>query len=146
MGPDAEQETFFYSGASWFEVFWTAPAGNAYYNLAHQWMAAYLNTLNEASVPTEVQAALDAAGTWFDDPAHAPNYAATLKGKEAKFLREWASTLDQYNNGLIGPGHCDEDAGSLVGLLPLLPLLSLAAPGVRRHLRRRGRYLERDID
>jgi hypothetical protein len=31
-------------------------------------------------------------------------------------VREWASILDQYNNGLIGPGHCDEDGFSGLGI------------------------------
>ena len=36
-----------------------------------------------------------------------------LKGKTAKEIRAFwiglAETLDDYNNGLTGPGHCDED-------------------------------------
>ena len=54
-GPDT---VFFLSGASWYQVFWTAPAGNQYYNLAHQYMAARLNVLDGASVPASVAAAI----------------------------------------------------------------------------------------
>ena len=41
-GPNA---TFFLSGQTWYQVFWTAPKGNAYYILAHQYEAAKLNIL-----------------------------------------------------------------------------------------------------
>ncbi len=52
---------FFLSGASWYQVFWTAPAGNAYYNLADQYMAARLNILDGASAPASVSDAITAA-------------------------------------------------------------------------------------
>src|ERR671911_475978 len=56
---------FFLSGASWYQVFWTAPAGNAYYNLAHQYMAARLNVLDGASAPSSVTDAIASATTLF---------------------------------------------------------------------------------
>ena len=52
---------FFLSGASWYQVFWTAPAGNAYYNLADQYMAARLNILDGASAPASVSSAITTA-------------------------------------------------------------------------------------
>ena len=52
---------FFLSGASWYQVFWTAPAGNAYYNLADQYMAARLNILDGASAPASVSDAITTA-------------------------------------------------------------------------------------
>jgi hypothetical protein len=112
--PDGPDTTFFYSGQSWYEVFWTPPkGGNAYYQLAHQWMAATLNVLAGASTTTEVDAALADAEAWFDNPAHTPEYAGSLHGKNGKEERaqliEWAGILGDYNTGLIGPGHCDED-------------------------------------
>ena len=52
-------EDFYNSGQTWFEVLWTAPqGGNAYYQLAHQWIAATLNTLNEAGTTADVDEAL----------------------------------------------------------------------------------------
>ncbi len=73
-------------------------------------MAAYLNTLNDASVPTEVQDALDAAEDLFN--TYTPAQIAALKGKSGNALRsqflELATILDNYNNGFIGPGHCSE--------------------------------------
>ncbi len=41
---------FYLSGQTWYQVFWTPPSGgNAYYILAHQYMAARLNQLNGAT-------------------------------------------------------------------------------------------------
>lgn len=62
-----EQNTAFYSsGATWYQVFWTPPKGNSYYNLAHQYMAAELNLLNGASAGADVQAAMTQAEALFN--------------------------------------------------------------------------------
>jgi hypothetical protein len=107
--PSGADTIFFLSGQTWYEVFWTPPAGNAYYNLAHQYMAAKLNILNGAD-PAAAQAALDAATILFN--TYTPDTVATLKGKTGTILRaqfiSLATTLDNYNNGYIGPGHCSE--------------------------------------
>lgn len=108
-GPD---ETFFLSGQTWYEVFWTAPKGNAYYNLAHQYMAAVLNGVNGANTAV-VNAALTSATTLFEN--YTPAEIAAKKGQAAprpQFI-SLAGTLASYNEGAIGPGHCDEDAFSL---------------------------------
>jgi hypothetical protein len=99
---------FFLSGASWYQVFWTAPAGNAYYNLADQYMAARLNILDGASAPASVSNAITAATALFN--AYKPAQIAALKGSDAlrKQFVELAGILGSYNEGLIGPGHCDE--------------------------------------
>jgi hypothetical protein len=99
--------TFYLSGQSWFTVFWTAPQGNAYYNLAHQFMAAKLNVLAGASTTPAVDSALAAAHTFFSTytPANWPK-------AQKNAILALATTLDQYNNGLIGPGHCDGDVVS----------------------------------
>jgi hypothetical protein len=98
-----EETIFFLSGKSWFEVFNTAPKGNAYYNLAHQYMAAYLNTLTGASVTSEVQDALDDAETFFSANAPTATISKTVKAQ----LTSLAGTLGAYNEGEIGPGHCE---------------------------------------
>lgn len=100
-----ENTSFFRSGKSWYQVFWTAPAGNVYYNLAHQYMAARLNILNGAD-PAEVSAALAQATTLFE--TYTPAQVAGLKGNAKLTWTSLASLLDQYNNGYIGPGHCSE--------------------------------------
>lgn len=107
-GPDTP---FFLSGQSWYQVLWTPPAGgNAYYILAHQYIAARLNMLNGASSTPAVDAALAGAEILFG--AYTPSEAAALKGKYAKEIRNsflgYAGILGSYNEGLIGPGHCDE--------------------------------------
>lgn len=97
---------FFLSGQSWIEVFGTSPAGNAYYTLAHQYMAAVLNGLAGAN-QSAVQSALASAATLFN--TYTPAQIGVLKGSNAlrKQFVALAETLDDYNNGLIGPGHCN---------------------------------------
>jgi hypothetical protein len=112
LGPDT---TFFLSGQTWYEVFWTAPKkGNAYYQLAHQYMAAKLNILAGASSTASVDAAITWAETFFSTytPSNWP------KGLKTTIVQN-AGVLGSYNEGVTGPGHCDEDAaarrGNLVG-------------------------------
>ncbi|MFN8375903.1 MAG: hypothetical protein U0694_23900 [Anaerolineae bacterium] len=102
--PNGPDTTFFLSGRSWYQVFWTPPAGNAYYNLAHQYMAAKLNILNGASSTAAVNAAITAAEAFFNTYTPSSNLSRTARQQALA----WAATLDQYNNGLIGPGHCSE--------------------------------------
>jgi hypothetical protein len=104
VGPLGASTPFFSSGKTWYQAFWTAPAGNVYYQLAHQYMAAKLNVLNGAASTPAVDTALASAETFFG--ANAPT--ATLTRAQIHQLRNLASLLDQYNNGLIGPGHCSE--------------------------------------
>ena len=108
LGAQQETATFFLSGKSWYGVFWTAPAGNAYYQLADQYMAAQLNVLNGANVPANVQTALNQAATLFN--TYTPAQIAALKGNST--LRQQfvslAGVLGSYNEGQTGPGHCSE--------------------------------------
>ena len=105
LGPLEEDTIFFKSGKTWYQVFWTPPAGNAFYNLAHQYMAAKLNILNGASAPQSVTDAIAAAEALFNAQGFNDT---TLSKAEQKTALSLASTLDKYNNGLIGPGHCSE--------------------------------------
>ena len=110
--PSAEDSPFFLSGQTYFEVLWTAPQGNVYYNLAHQYIAARLNQLDGAAVPANVQTAINQATTLFN--TYTDEQAAAWKGKVGKDLRAQfialAGLLASYNEGAIGPGHCDEPA------------------------------------
>lgn len=103
LGPDT---VFFLSGQTWYEVFWTSPKkGNAYYILAHQYMAAKLNILSGASSTAAVDAAITWAETFFS--TYTPtNWPAGLKTT----IVQNAGILGDYNEGTIGPGHCDEDS------------------------------------
>jgi hypothetical protein len=105
VGPLQEDTPFFNSNRTWYTVFWTPPAGNAYFNLAHQYMAAKLNLLNGAASTSAVDAAITGAEALFN--AQGPG-DVMLSATERRAALGFASTLDQYNNGLIGPGHCDE--------------------------------------
>jgi hypothetical protein len=110
FGPDTP---FFLSGQTYYQVLWTQPrGGNAYYILARAWIAAYLNVLNGADIPAEVLAAWDAAKTGFE--TYTPAEVGAWKrnnGDRAAWI-ELAGILDEYNNGLTGPGHCSEDSSS----------------------------------
>ncbi len=108
LGASQEDTIFFLSGKTFYQVLWTAPAGNAYYILADQYIAASLNVLNGATTPAEVQSALNEATTLFQ--TWTPAQVGAQKGTQQprKRMLELAGLLDMYNNGLIGPGHCSE--------------------------------------
>ncbi|MBT8335808.1 MAG: hypothetical protein KJO11_04325, partial [Gemmatimonadetes bacterium] len=105
--PAGADTPFFLSGQSYYEVFQTPVKGNQYYNLAHQWMGAYLNVLNGASIPADVLTAWNEAQVLFE--TYTPGDIDGLRGKDplrADFVR-LAGILGSYNEGDIGPGHCD---------------------------------------
>lgn len=89
-GPDA---AFFASGKTWYEMFWTPVKGDKYVQLAHQYMAAKLNVLNGATPTAAVTQAIADAEAYFNGGAY-PTGAHSILG--------------EFNEGLIGPGHCDE--------------------------------------
>ena len=102
-----ENTTFFLSGKTYYQVLWTSPAGNAYYNLSFHYIAAELNELNGADF-SAAQAAFDEATALFE--LYTPAQIAALRGNSpvrANFIR-LAGILGQYNEGYIGPGHCDD--------------------------------------
>jgi hypothetical protein len=98
---------FFDSSQSYYEVLWTEPAGNAYYILAHAYIAAELNERNGSDF-TDAQSAFDTATDIFEE--YEPMDIAGLPGNSklrSQFI-DLGVTLDDYNNGIIGPGHCGE--------------------------------------
>jgi hypothetical protein len=99
-----EDTPFFKSGKTYYQVMWTAPKGNPYYILAHQYVAAKLNVLNGAGTTAEVSAAIAGAEAFFT----AKSPSDTLSDAQKKQVLAWASLLDKYNNGLIGPGNCSD--------------------------------------
>ncbi|MDD1667776.1 MAG: hypothetical protein LUO96_04840, partial [Methanomicrobiales archaeon] len=107
--PEGEDTIFFLSGQSWYNVFLTEPStenGGAYYTLAHQYMAAVLNTLQAepASTTPEVDAAMAWAKAFFE--ANAPTEWQGLVDQSD--ITDNSEILDEYNNGLAdgGPPHC----------------------------------------
>jgi hypothetical protein len=107
VGATEENTPFFISGGTWYSVFWTSPSGNPYYILAHQYMAAKLNILNGTGSTPEVDAAITAAEAFF--AANTPAGTLLLTKTQQNALKAYATTLDQYNNGIIGPGHCSDE-------------------------------------
>ena len=104
--PDGASTDFFLSGKSYHGVLRTPPkGGNGYYILAHQYIAAELNMLSGASIPEDTADDWDDATDMFNTCT--PEEIAGLKGGERWPWVMLAESLDQYNNGLAGPGHCD---------------------------------------
>jgi hypothetical protein len=87
-------------------MFETTPSGSAYPILAHQWMAATLSGLAGAdtSAVTAELATVQALLEMYDGN---PKSAADITKDVKKQFTAVAEKLDAYNNGLIGPGHCD---------------------------------------
>ncbi len=99
--PDA---SFFSSGKTWLEVLWTAPRGDAYFILAHQYIAAALNVAAGAVMPSDVQDAFNDATDWFN--THNPGVpASSSDGQTAIHLAE---ILAAFNEGMKGVPHCEE--------------------------------------
>jgi hypothetical protein len=92
---------------TWYEIMHMPPSGgNAYIILAYQYVAASLNFeagADPSAVMTEYgqATALLSTYTWDYD------WKVDLDGVRDQFIT-FATTLDNYNNGLIGPGHCVE--------------------------------------
>lgn len=113
--PNGEDTTFFLSGQTYYEVLWTSVAGgNAYYQLAHQYIAAQLNVLNGAWMRDDVQAAFDTATGLLSQytPEQVMGFKKGTTAQKAIFAQfnSLASTLDAYNNGLMGTPHAPQES------------------------------------
>ncbi len=105
--PQGGDTEFFHSWKSYYEVLWTPPAGgNSYYILAHQYIAAELNILAGASGDA-VSAEMTAAKALLE--TYTPAQVLAMKGNDEvkKSFTSLAGKLGEYNDGEIGPGHCD---------------------------------------
>jgi len=103
-GADTE---FFLSGQTYLEVFWTPPAGgNVYYILARHYIGTELNRLSGAGMPADVEAAFDAATALFE--MYTPEDALALRQHDRHEWLDLVGLLEGYNEGDLGPGHCDE--------------------------------------
>ena len=96
--------TFNDCSGGWLDILHTPVKGDAYYILAHQYIAAYLNEGCVDADTDDVEDAYSAAAAWL--ASHCPG--EDLSKEEKEMITGWAGHLDQFNNGLIGPGHCDE--------------------------------------
>jgi hypothetical protein len=95
---------FYLSGMTWQQIMDTPVHGNAYYNLAHQYIAAVLNVANGALVPDGVTQTIALATAWFQ----ANDQSACSVNSACGTQVTWAGVLDSYNNGVYpgGPSHC----------------------------------------
>ncbi len=94
-----------FSGDEAMDMLWSPTKGNAYIILAHQYIGAELNVVNGTSVPDEVLAAWylaqDLLVEYMDDGV------IPKKTDDRALAIYLAGVLDDYNNGLLGPCHCD---------------------------------------
>lgn len=92
-------------GELWIDLFHTPPSGgDAKLILAHQYFAAVLNVASGACLTPEVEAALETAHQLLmacDDSLFAKKTQTRAQAIEVAVI------LDAYNNGQLGPGHCD---------------------------------------
>ncbi len=100
-GPSAP---FFATGKTYLEVLHEPPHGNAFFILAHQWIAAELNVAAGAPMSPTTQGQFDEAKALLqkysadaDIPKHQPDRARAI---------ELSTALDDWNNGKSGPPHC----------------------------------------
>jgi hypothetical protein len=105
--PAGADTPFFLSAQTYHQVLWRAPGGNAYYILAHAFIAAELNALNGAELGA-LQATFDLATSLLGMVT--PAELGALKGGAPirALAISLAAELDDFNNGITGPGHCDE--------------------------------------
>ena len=101
--PNGASTPFYLSGKTYYQVLWTPPQGNAYYILAHAFIAAKLNGLNGANTSV-ITGALAWSETFFNTYTPSSTLSKSLRG----LALTYATQLDMYNNGYIGPGHCSE--------------------------------------
>ena len=119
VGEQAEQTPFFKSGATYCSVMWIKPKGLKYYVMARQYVAAVLNQLNGADSEA-IGLALQVAEYLFTN--YTPNQLKDLSNETITIdLAEGGSITDtignlvndvivvltNYNEGIIGPGHCE---------------------------------------
>ena len=95
-----ENTPFFNSGQTYYSALWVEPkGGNAYWILAHAYIAAQLN--GAASDPS-VSATFSHATTLLSDSTP----TSTLTSAQRTDFINTAGILDNYNNGRISSAHC----------------------------------------
>lgn len=99
-----ELSPFFTSDLTYHQVLAAPPKGNAYFQLAHQFVAARLNA-DAGAEATSVSAELAQATALFE--AYTPATALAAGASVRATFVELARTLGAYNEGEIGPGSCE---------------------------------------
>ena len=100
---------FYFSGATWATAVEAPGAGNGYWILAPQFIAAVLNKAKGAALPSGVSSIIDQAALWFNNASHVPSICSA--GGSCGIQKTWAALLDSYNNGIYpgGPSHCGDE-------------------------------------
>lgn len=93
-----------YTKAQLLQIFDRAAKGNGLVSLAHQLIATKLNIAMGASVPAAVSTAIAQADALIGGLVVPPVGGGSLAPSLTSSLTE---TLDEYNNGELGPDHCD---------------------------------------
>jgi hypothetical protein len=94
-----------YSYKKWtlLSILDTPPEGDATYILAHQLIAAKLNAATGADTDA-VDAAITAADDWLEENPLGSDPGGSTRDEGIAL----ATTLENYNSGVTGPGHCAE--------------------------------------
>jgi hypothetical protein len=93
-----------YTAAQLLQILNKPAAGNGILTLAHQLIAAKINIANGASTTPGVDNAIINADALIGNKVIPPVGTGYLKPSATGAL---TTTLGQYNEGFIGPGHCD---------------------------------------
>lgn len=92
-----------YNAAQLLLIFNQPAAGNGLVSLAHQLIAAKLNIANGATAPAAVLLAINQADALIGSRVAPPIGGGSLTPGSTSAL---TNSLDQFNNGVTGPGHC----------------------------------------
>jgi hypothetical protein len=109
--PDPAHENEMWLGDRWYtkdellDILNEPVRGNGLINLAHHFIAARMNMFSGVEFPPEVGVARDEAHGLFTGRVVPPIGDGYVKPNVASSI---AQVLDDYNNGVIGPGHCGD--------------------------------------
>ncbi|MFB6317409.1 hypothetical protein [Saccharicrinis sp. FJH54] len=96
-----ENEMFFTSGMTYLEIISSPSVSSCYIILGRAYGAANLNIL-AGSDPHDVREEMEQAEELL------ANYSVESAESVRSLVLAIAGTLDKYNNGIIGPGHCND--------------------------------------
>jgi hypothetical protein len=110
--PEGADTPLFDTDETWLSFFREPPTGgNAYIKVARQYMTVWLTGLHGANV-AKVADEIRQAMTWLDQYDGDPE-EFDLDDKQLQHdFNKLQERLDRFNNGLVGPARCDDDAGN----------------------------------
>jgi len=94
-----------YTAAQLEDIFNEPPAGNGLISLAHQLIGAKINIASGADA-SSIQSSIDAADALIGGLVVPPVGSGFLSPDDTSDLND---ALTDYNEGLTGPGHCEEE-------------------------------------